>query len=308
MMKISEVIKETGLTRKAIYYYEEIGLINPCKEDDRSYRDYSDGDVERLKQIRALRLLDVSLSKIKNIFDTPTAFNDVMEEQLKIIKEKVQLLNENEKVIKSLLEHNTLKSPFCNLDRLNHYLDSSAKKSKDYMKKELERIFPSGFGKLIAFMYGAFLDEPIDTKEKEQAWNNLVITLDSTKTIPFPDEIKDIINHLYEQILQEGMDQFEVRMQKIINNVHSVSTNLTEEEKEEIKSRIQEAQKQEGFTEMYEMNHKLFEYIKGNPTMLPSDFSKYMKVLSPKFNDFSNNLRENAKSKYHLAKMFDTNG
>lgn len=306
-MKISEVIKETGLTRKAIYYYEEIGLINPYKEGDNSYRDYSEGDVERLKQIRALRLLDVSLRKIKNIFDTPTAFHDVMEEQLEIIKERVKLLNETEKVIKSLLEHNTSKPQFYNLDRLNHYLDSSAKKSKDYMKKELERIFPSGFGKLIAVMYGAFLDEPIDTKEKEQAWNNLVITLDSTKTIQFPNEIKDIINHQYIQILQKGMDQFEVRIQNIINNVNSFSANLTEEEKEGINSRIQEAQKQEGFTEMYEMSNKLFEYIKENPTFLPSDFSKYMKVLSTKFNVFSNNLMKNAKSKYNIGKMFDTN-
>lgn len=43
-----------------------------------------------------------------------------------------------------------------------------------YMKKELERIFPSGFGKLMAVMYGPFLDEPIDTKEKEESWTGFV--------------------------------------------------------------------------------------------------------------------------------------
>ncbi|WML44582.1 MerR family transcriptional regulator [Neobacillus sp. PS3-40] len=306
-MKISDVMRETGLTRKAIYYYEEMGLINPTKEEDNSYRNYSEAEVERLKQVKALRLLDVSLQKIKNIFDTPMSFNNVMVEQLEKIKEKINVLNETEKVIKSLLENDNSTSNTKNLDRLNYYLDLNAKSTKDYMKKELERIFPSGFGKLVAVMYGAFLDEPIDTKEKEQVWKKFVNTLDETESIQFPDEINEILNHLYEQISREGIEQFEIRSKNIVNNVNTFNDNLTEDEKEEIKRRIQEAQNQEGYTEMYEMSKKLFMYIKENPNILPEDFSEYLKVLSSKYNDFSENFLKTFKSKYAIGKTFGPN-
>lgn len=306
-MKISDVMRETGLTRKAIYYYEEMGLINPTKEEDNSYRIYSEAEVERLKQVKALRLLDVSLQKIKNIFDTPMSFNNVMVEQLEKIKEKINVLNETEKVIKSLLENDNSRSNTKNLDRLNYYLDLNAKSTKDYMKKELERIFPSGFGKLVAVMYGAFLDEPIDTKEKEQVWKKFVNTLDETESIQFPDEINEILNHLYEQISREGIEQFEIRSKNIVNNVNTFNDNLTEDKKEEIKRRIQEAQNQEGYTEMYEMSKKLFMYIKENPNILPEDFSEYLKVLSSKYNDFSENFLKTFKSKYAIGKTFGPN-
>ena len=36
----SEIQKETGLTRKAIEYYEDKGLIHPQKSEN-GYRDYS---------------------------------------------------------------------------------------------------------------------------------------------------------------------------------------------------------------------------------------------------------------------------
>jgi DNA-binding transcriptional MerR regulator len=306
-MKISEVMKETGLTRKAIYYYEELGLINPNKEDDSSYRNYSKVDIERLKQIRALRLLDVSLQKIKEIFDSPTAFKEVMEEQLNSIKEKIHMLNETERMIKSLLDHDNPTLHSYNLDRLNYHLDLSAKATKDYMKKELERIFPSGFGKLLAVLYGAFLDEPIDTKEKEQAWEKLVNALDATEIVRFPDEINEILNYLYEQISQEGMEQFKLQSENIINNVISFKGNMTEDEKEDINRQIQTVQEQEGFTEMCEMTKKLFEYIKENPNILPPDLSNYLKVLSSKFNDFVGNLLITLKSRHTIGKTFGTN-
>lgn len=303
-MKISDVMKETGLTRKAIYYYEEMGLINPTKEDDNSYRNYSTGDVERLKQIKALRLLDVSLDNIKKIFNNPSMFNDVMGEQLEIVKERISILTETEKVIQTLLEQNSSNQQSDSLDKLNHYLELEAKSAKDYMKKELERIFPSGFGKLIAVLYGAFLDEPIDTDEKEQAWNNLVKALDSIEGVEFPDEINAILDKLYEQISQEGIDNFEVKSKKIINKVISFNGKFTPKEKEEIDKKIEEAKNQEEYNEMYEMSKTLYEYIKENPNILPTDFSNYLKVLSSKYKDFGENFLKTFESNYSIGKIF----
>ena len=59
----SEIQKETGLTRKAIEYYEDKGLIHPQKSDN-GYRDYSTKDLEILKKVSIFRKLGMSISEI----------------------------------------------------------------------------------------------------------------------------------------------------------------------------------------------------------------------------------------------------
>ncbi len=303
-------MKETGLTRKAIYYYEEMGLISPTQEDENSYRNYSESEIERLKQIKALRLLDISLEQIKGIFDNPPAFNDIMEDQLEKIKERMDVLSKTENIIKSMLSQNGSNnlSFSNNLDKLNHYLVLDAKASKDYMKKELERIFPSGFGKLMAVMYGPFLDEPIDTKEKEQAWVQLVNTIDATEIVKFPEDINNILNQLYEQISKEGIDEFGVQIQQVFNNIDTFTDmdNISEEEKEAIDKKIEKGRNKEGFNEQLEMSKRLFQYIQDNPNILPADFGKYLKILSRKYNDVIENFLKTFKSNYTIGKVFGT--
>lgn len=63
-MKRNEVEKITGLTRKAILYYEDKGLIRPHKEEN-NYRSYSEEDVDRLLQISIYRKLGLNISEIK---------------------------------------------------------------------------------------------------------------------------------------------------------------------------------------------------------------------------------------------------
>ena len=59
----SEIQKETGLTRKAIEYYEDRGLIHPQKSEN-GYRDYSTKDLEILKKISIFRKLGMNISDI----------------------------------------------------------------------------------------------------------------------------------------------------------------------------------------------------------------------------------------------------
>ena len=49
-MLIHEVCKKCNLTKKAIEYYGEQGLISPAVNEN-GYRQFSDDDVEKLKKI-----------------------------------------------------------------------------------------------------------------------------------------------------------------------------------------------------------------------------------------------------------------
>jgi MerR family transcriptional regulator, repressor of the yfmOP operon len=55
LLRIQEVAAETGLTARAIRYYEEIGLLAPAARSEGAYRLYDAEDLERLRFIRGLR-------------------------------------------------------------------------------------------------------------------------------------------------------------------------------------------------------------------------------------------------------------
>jgi DNA-binding transcriptional MerR regulator len=55
LLRINEVASETGLTTRAIRYYEEIGLLEPAARSEGDYRLYDASDLDRLAFIRSLR-------------------------------------------------------------------------------------------------------------------------------------------------------------------------------------------------------------------------------------------------------------
>jgi len=55
LLRINEVAAETGLTTRAIRYYEEMGLLEPAARSEGDYRLYDASDLERLQFIRSLR-------------------------------------------------------------------------------------------------------------------------------------------------------------------------------------------------------------------------------------------------------------
>ena len=55
LLRITEVSAETGLTTRAIRYYEEMGLLEPAARSDGAYRLYDASDLERLRFIKGLR-------------------------------------------------------------------------------------------------------------------------------------------------------------------------------------------------------------------------------------------------------------
>jgi MerR family copper efflux transcriptional regulator len=65
-MYIGEASKETGLSIKAIRFYEEIGLIKQPQRKGR-YRIYKETDIELLALIKEAKDLGITLSKLKGV-------------------------------------------------------------------------------------------------------------------------------------------------------------------------------------------------------------------------------------------------
>jgi DNA-binding transcriptional MerR regulator len=65
---IEQVATSTGLTKRTLRYYEEVGLLPPTGRTEGNYRRYSEEDIERIKRIKELRdLLGFSLADIRQL-------------------------------------------------------------------------------------------------------------------------------------------------------------------------------------------------------------------------------------------------
>lgn len=66
-MKINEVEKITGIASANIRYYERKELLDPKRGNENNYRLYDADDIERLKQIKILRMMGIPIADIKEI-------------------------------------------------------------------------------------------------------------------------------------------------------------------------------------------------------------------------------------------------
>ena len=70
MYRIEEVAQKTKLTKRALRYYEELGLVSPSGRTDSGYRMYTDSDIEQILHVKDIRdLLGASLAEIKDMVE-----------------------------------------------------------------------------------------------------------------------------------------------------------------------------------------------------------------------------------------------
>jgi DNA-binding transcriptional MerR regulator len=74
-LRIGEVAELTGTTPRTIRYYEEIGLLGGAEDRPQGqHRNYTEADVERVKEIVRLRdLLGLSLEQLSQLLEAETA-------------------------------------------------------------------------------------------------------------------------------------------------------------------------------------------------------------------------------------------
>src|SRR5580704_14077696 len=69
--KVGALAKVTGLTVRALHYYDDIGLLRPSRRTTAGHRLYGADDVARLYRISLLRRLGFPLEQITNVLEDP---------------------------------------------------------------------------------------------------------------------------------------------------------------------------------------------------------------------------------------------
>ena len=92
-MKTNELEKEIGLSKYTIRYYEKEGLIQPKREEN-GYRDYDDETVQKLKIIKFLRNLQISVDDIKAILEGELDFRHCLKINQVNMQKQIESMNE----------------------------------------------------------------------------------------------------------------------------------------------------------------------------------------------------------------------
>ncbi len=89
MMTVHEVSRLTGVSIRALQYYDKIGLLHPAGYTEAGYRLYDDAALETLQQILLFRELEFPLKDIKKIISSPDFDRSkALEQQIRLLKLK----------------------------------------------------------------------------------------------------------------------------------------------------------------------------------------------------------------------------
>lgn len=221
-MTINEVKQKTGLTKKAINYYEMKGLINPSYDTKNRYRDFSELDLKKLSIIGFLRQLNISIEKIKYVIDSKISINELLSQQLASLDNDIESLKTEKELIKRCIDNYSFSSiEDVNIDQIlniKNEVELNQFKRENYINSQWQKIFPGKLGRLYAIIYNAYLTDPIDSQEKKKAWYAFIDYLDNIEEIEIPSEIDEILNSKYfAKILKVSEESFKSSIDHMSN-------------------------------------------------------------------------------------------
>ena len=107
-MRINEAAAETGISPKNIRFYEAEGLLAPGRESGNRYRTYGETDLERLRRIKLLRMLDVPLPECRALLEGRQSLRDTMRRHAVTLEARRQALDSTQALCAALQKAESL--------------------------------------------------------------------------------------------------------------------------------------------------------------------------------------------------------
>ena len=287
-MRLNEVIKQVDLSKRAIKFYEEKGLLK-TKRDSNGYRNYTDKDISLLKEISSYRKMGIGLSDIKGILNDKSVLKQIL-----IEKKKEITISQNElEALEKFIGNNNIKELYDSVDYKT-------------LADAIQNSIPGFYGYYFLNHFLPYLQIRIQTKEQQEAYNRLIEFWDNTNIrIPFLMKLNSWIlfklNSKKSLIVQ--IEQIDSQIKEMLNP--------TEEEYEKLKKKVNDGYKLKnsifykysliGISQrkfMKELQNKGY-----NDIFIPS-----MIALSPKYKEYHNALMAiNKRICDDLDLYYDTN-
>lgn len=95
MITAGELAKRSGVSKRTIHYYDEIGILKPLKRDHQGVRWYGEEEVILLQKIMFLKCIGYSLDETKSLLSSDNVgFKDNLKNQMTIIDKQIMELEQ----------------------------------------------------------------------------------------------------------------------------------------------------------------------------------------------------------------------
>ena len=175
-MLINQIAKKCNITKKAVQYYVETGLLNP-KILENGYKDFSEQDVNLLKKVVLYRKLGLGVVDIKIVIKNPEELSRVLYQktlELEREKAKYELL----KRIETGEKVENLETEIFNINSTKIIID------------RLLELFPGYYGKFISLNFSKYLIGEIETDEQRKAFYEIIEFFDNAADLDLPKDLQ----------------------------------------------------------------------------------------------------------------------
>ena len=204
-MLVNEVCKKCKLTKKAVEYYIEQGLITPSVREN-GYRDFSEMDIARLKKISVLRGLGLSVADIQGILkDQNTSLNHIFHQK----SLEISILQEKQKLIQELAKTQDWEKVQDKLLQLQQ---------KQSVLERLRNAFPGYYGNFICQHFAPYLGEPVWTEEQQEAFDTIIAFLDGVH-FGIPDDLREYYDEITADFNDRILDNVSANMRSAILDI-----------------------------------------------------------------------------------------
>lgn len=289
-MQINEVTQQVDLSKRAIKYYEEQGLLT-VKKDSNGYRNYTEKNLTTLKEIAVYRKLGINISDIKQLLKSKdTQLLETIYEQK---ASDLHLQQEQLEALRSYIQDH-------NVDRIYESVDYQT------IAQALQDMIPGFYGYYFMNHFMPYLQIPITTKEQRIAYENIIQFWDNTTIrIPFFMKLMNFI--FYRFTPKASMEQMVSRMESQIQQY------LNPSEKEYKKLKEQTLRNVKLKNSLFYKYHPIFisqrKFMKQLQKQGYNDiFIPNMIALSPKYKEYHDALMHiNNRICNDLGLFYDSN-
>lgn len=210
-MLINEAARKCGITKKAVQYYVEQGLVDP-KVLENGYRDFSEEDTKVLKRVVLYRKLGLSIREIRRVLEDRGEISGIFyQRELELGQEKVK-----QEWLKRLAAGEAIEDLEPEIDPLS---------SNTIIIQKLGELFPGYYGKIIRLHFSRYLTGKVETEEQKKAFHQIIEFFDRVPEIRLPDDLREYLD----ACMEEGSGEEETeRLRRVLQEQEYALQNLDE--------------------------------------------------------------------------------
>lgn len=284
-MTINDIAKASGLTRRAVKFYEEKGLLSVPK-DANGYRNYTPDHLRVLKAISVYRKLNVSIKDIQRIIQHGD--DSIL---LQVMQAKESELQDKQAELQELKDFISRRD----IDQAGENLEYAT------VAQAIRDAVPGFYGRYFLHHFEPYLQMRIQTEEQRKAYQAIIAFWDDTD-IKIPLLLR-VTGNLMLRLLPEKTPE---QMERIVSESLQLYLDPDPETYEKLKQTVLDGYQQQRrrFHPLQNAQRRLMKELQNKG--YHDIFIPYMKILSPAYRQYHDALtRLNSRICTELGLYYD---